>query len=233
MATRLSWSLSGLGFVRFKLRTLLLFVTIAAFACAAPILWQQYQLYRFKSYADRNLQALSESEHQRFNSIANSVLRRPDDTDTFGWGHTPWFLWRHPAGNLVLLEASHIMSIPGQSSARVTVIDENGKPINQTVFSTGWRIDVVNAERIDPISQSGLFFAINSQNVINGRDVAKQYYAIINDETFLLRIEDSNGNSLTNGTKNHMIGPELPHAYNVEQISNLKSLMDATIDNAR
>ena len=208
-------------------------VTIAAFVCAAPILWQQYQLYRFKSYVDRNLQAMSDSEHQRFNSIANSVLRRRDDNNTFGWGHTPWFLWRHPAGNLVLLEASHIMCIPGQSSARITVIDENGKRVNQTVFSTGWRIDVVNAERIDPISQTGLFFAINSQNEINGRDVAKQYYAIIDDETFLLRIEDSNGNSLMNGNKNHMIGPELPAEYNVEKISDLKSLMDATIESAR
>ncbi len=125
------------------------------------------------------------------------------------------------------------MCIPGQSSARITVIDENGKRVNQTVFSTGWRIDVVNAERIDPISQTGLFFAINSQNEINGRDVAKQYYAIIDDETFLLRIEDSNGNSLMNGNKNHMIGPELPAEYNVEKISDLKSLMDATIESAR
>ena len=219
--------------MRFKLRTLLILVTIAAFACAAPILWRQIQLQRFKSYVDVDLQSLSESERQQFNSLANTVLRRSNDTDTFAWGPTPWFLWRNPSGGLVMLEASHLMSIPGQSSARITVIADNGNLLSQTDFLTGHRIDVVNAERIDPKSTNDLLFVINSQPVIHGRDVAKQFYTIIDDYPFLLRLEDSDGNPLSNGIQNHMIGPELPKQYDTTLIHNLKSTLAARIESAR
>ena len=219
--------------MRFKLRTLLILVTIAAFACAAPIIWRQIQLQRFKSYVDVDLQSLSESERQQFNSLANTVLRRSNDTDTFAWGPTPWFLWRNPSGGLVMLEASHLMSIPGQSSARITLLTENGKLLKQMDFSTGWRIDVASAERIDPNSKTEFLFVINSQPVIHGLDVTKQYYAILDDDSFLLRLEDSDGNSLENGTQNHMIGPELPQNFDAAKIENLKSLLAAKPRNAR
>ena len=189
------------------------------------------QLQRLKSYANIDLQSLSVSEQHQFNSLANSVL--PNGADTIGTKGVPWFLWTHPSGSLVLLEASHIRSIPGQSSARITVITGNGKLLTQTRFLTGHRIDVVNAHRLASKSRNEFLFVINSQPVINGRDVAKQFYTIIDDYPFLLRLEDSDGNPVENGNRNHLIGPELPKQYDKALFDKLRSMLADRFKNAR
>ena len=225
-------SLSGLSTLRFRLKSLLILVSLVAIACAAPAIWKNIQFQRFKTYLDRDLQSLDESECSHFNSIARSVLNRNSDENLLAWGHTPWFLWEHPNGNLVFLEAQNIFMIPGQSSARVTILNKNGNLINETEFATGWRIAVVNAERVDANNSGQFLFAINSAPVINGRDVTKQYYAIHDEHLILLRLEDSDGNVLKNGTENHMIGPELPERIDAESIEMLKSKLAVTLANA-
>ena len=132
----------------------------------------------------------------------------------------------------MFLEAQNIFMIPGQSSARVTILNKTGNLINETEFATGWRIDVVNAERVDANNSGQFLFAINSAPVINGRDVTKQYYAIHDEHLILLRLEDSDGNVLKNGTENHMIGPELPERIDGESIEMLKSKLAVTLANA-
>jgi hypothetical protein len=49
---------------------------------------------------------------------------------------------------------------------------------------------------------------VSSRPVINGRDVAKQYYALIGEKVLLVRLEDGGGNLIRNiyGTPNHTIG---------------------------
>ncbi len=215
-------------------RTLLVLLTIVAVAFATPFLWKQFQFQRLKSYIDCDLKSLTAPEQQRFNSIANSVLNRPDDTGSFlaSW-KCPCCLWKHPSGKLVLLEFSHLRSIPGQSSASVTVIAKGGHLISRTEFPTGWRIDVVDAERIDPESTTEFLFVINSKSVMGRGGVAKQFYTIIEDRPFLLRLEDFNGTLLSNGTENYRIGPELPEQFDATLLDNLKSTLPAKIDSAR
>ena len=221
-----------LKILRFRLKTLLILVTLAAVACSDPAICKQTQFQKFKTYLNRDLQNLDEYEFQNFISIAKSVLARKTDKGLSRWRSAPWFLWEHPSGNLVFLQASKIVSIPGQSSARITMLNKNGEPINETEFSTGWRIDVISAGLIPDKKNKGFVFVINSSPVTGGRDVAKQYYSILGDCPILLRLEDSAGNVLENRTENHMIGPEIPEGIDPESIEMLKSQLAATLANA-
>jgi hypothetical protein len=55
---------------------------------------------------------------------------------------------------------------------------------------------------------SGDVLEVESEPVINGRDVAKQYYALIGEKLLLIRLEDSKGKLIRNvyGAPNHTIG---------------------------
>ena len=124
-----------------------------------------------------------------------------------------WFVWRVPTGNgerLVLFQGERIWSIPGTSNARVYLFDMAGRLAGQSSFSTGWRIDIVDAEIVTDKIEGETLIRVSTAPVINGADIAKQYYAIVDDAPVLLRLEDSSGACLANvySAPNHTIGPE-------------------------
>ena len=219
--------------MRFSLKRLLAFVTLIALICAAPTCWQQIQLQRFRTYIDHDLEKLSEAERKTFVSITDSVLNRPDFSDQPPLMPEPYFLSRLSNGNLILVERSLAGPVPGNSLIRISAIKSNGMLLSQTEFSTGWRIGIVSAKRIVEEFPSDFVFVVNSKPEHAGREVAKQFYAMIDGYPFLLRLEDPFGNPLQNQTRHFKIGPELPPKYDSALVEKLKASLTTKTDNAR
>ena len=219
--------------MRFSLKKFLIFVTVIVLICAAPTCWHQIQLQRFRTYIDRDLQSLSDAEFETFTSVTNSILNRPDYREEPPLIPEPYFLNRLPNGNLVLVERSLAGPIPGHSLIRVSTMTDNGKLLSQTEFSTGWRIRIVGAQPIVTESPNEFLFVIKTEPVIAGRDVAKQFYTIIDNYPYLLRIEDCLGNPIKNETRHFKIGPDLPEKYDAALVRKHRLTLATRLKTAR
>ena len=219
--------------MRFSLKKLLVFVTTIVLICAAPTCWHQIQLQRFKTYIDRDLQSLSDAEFETFTSVTNSILNRPDYREEPTRIPKPYFLKRLPSGKLVLVERSLAAPIPGHSLIRVSTITYNGRLLSEAEFPAGWRIGIVGAQAIPPDSPNEFQFVVKTELQFAGRDVAKQFYTIIGNDLFLLRLEDSLGNPLPNETGHFKIGPELPEKYDAALVRKQRYALVTRLKNAR
>lgn len=107
-----------------------------------------------------------------------------------------------------LIEESPLVMIPGNSGLRVHVFTHDGSLVRSSVFQTGWRIFITDI-RVAYLEQIGRkAIEVRSAPAINGRNVAKQFYALINDEVLLIRLEDEARNLIGNayGAPNHTFG---------------------------
>jgi hypothetical protein len=107
-----------------------------------------------------------------------------------------------------LIEESPLLTIPGNSGLGVHVFAHDGSLMRSSVFQTGWRIFITDI-RVVFLEQIGRkAIEVRSAPAINGRDVAKQFYALINDEVLLIRLEDNPGNLIRNayGAPNYTFG---------------------------
>ncbi|MFL6335844.1 MAG: hypothetical protein ACJ754_21250 [Pyrinomonadaceae bacterium] len=110
-----------------------------------------------------------------------------------------------------LIVESPLLSIPGESRLQVHIFNTEGHVLSFSNFSSGWRIDVTGVEvEYAPEVKRGVV-VVSSQPVINGRDVVKQFYALIGDQVILIRLEDSRGQLVRNeyGAFDHPIGPSI------------------------
>jgi hypothetical protein len=107
-----------------------------------------------------------------------------------------------------LIEESPLLTIPGNSGLSVHVFTQDGSLLRSSVFQTGWRIVVTNIRVIYLAQINRMALEVRSAPVINGRDVAKQFYALINDDVLLIRLEDKAGHLIRNayGAPNHTFG---------------------------
>ena len=107
-----------------------------------------------------------------------------------------------------LIEESPLLMIPGNSGLSVHIFAQDGSLIRSSAFQTGWRIFVTDI-RIAYLPQiKREVVEVRSAPAINGRDVARQLYALINDEVLLIRLEDKAGHLIRNayGAPNHTFG---------------------------
>jgi hypothetical protein len=109
----------------------------------------------------------------------------------------------------VLVEELPLMSIPGDARLRVHVFDAQGKRLSNSEFTCGWRIEVTGVKRTRVPELDRNILEVGSGPVINGRDVARQYYALAGDAVVLVRLEDSKGRPVKNifDVPGHAIGP--------------------------
>lgn len=107
-----------------------------------------------------------------------------------------------------LIEESPLLTIPGNSGLSVHIFALDGSLIRSPVFQTGWRIAItdIRVAYLRQINREAL--EVRSEPVINGRDVAKQFYALVNDDVLLIRLEDKAGHLIRNayGAPNHTFG---------------------------
>jgi hypothetical protein len=114
---------------------------------------------------------------------------------------SPWHVWktdRSGETRYIVLLGENLLIIPGGSSAAIQLFDSTAKIIRSWSFQTGWRIGLSDASLERSAELDGDLLVIRTYRVINGRDVAKEIFAIGADQLRLVRLEDSNGNAVQN-----------------------------------
>lgn len=126
----------------------------------------------------------------------------------------PWHVWKfnEPEARYVVFSGQHIFMIPGTSSASILLVSASGAEIGSWSFSTGWRIDIQSACISFDDKLQAQVITVSTAPVINGRDVAKQYFALVDDKLYFIRMEDSKGKLIRNHylSPNHTLGGDLP-----------------------
>ncbi|MHC4663716.1 MAG: hypothetical protein ACYS8W_18810 [Planctomycetota bacterium] len=159
----------------------------------------------------RDLREMEKGAKAEMEKLINRLTKKKKDR--LRWSGSPWYIWRIPEEGekfRYLLFIGHpLMSIPGASGAEIYIFASSGKKISYTSFSTGWRIGISVASLSIVKSGGGPIITVDSRPAINGRPVMKQYYGVIGDEIWTIRIEGSNGELLNNRYvyPNHTIGP--------------------------
>ena len=107
----------------------------------------------------------------------------------------------------VLIEDAPLFTIPGVSRLQMSVFDQDGKLLDSSEFSAGWRI-LTDEIKFVQVKNFREVLEVQSFPVINGADIRKQYYALVGDKMRLVRLEDSKGVLRANayGSPNHTIG---------------------------
>lgn len=108
----------------------------------------------------------------------------------------PWYIWKaHHRGRrrYVVLLGESLMSIPGGTSACVRLFDEASTTIQSWSFQTGWRNELTSALVKYSTELGTDVLVLRTAPVINGRDIASEYFAIDDDRLRLIRLEDSKG----------------------------------------
>lgn len=102
--------------------------------------------------------------------------------------------------------------VPGQAFGSLSMFDENGKPIENWFFSSGWRLGVGMPAVAFAAELNAFVISVPSAPYINGKDIAKQVYAVSGDQLFFVRLEDKLGALIRNKYlhPNHTIGFDKP-----------------------
>jgi hypothetical protein len=129
---------------------------------------------------------------------------------------TPWHVWKFSTpkneARYVVFSGRHLFSIPGESSASVHLVSASGAELASWRFSTGYRSDIKSASMsFDDRMQSQLI-VVSSAPSIGGADVRKQYFALVDDKLYFIRMEDSKGRLVRNHylSPNFTLGGDLP-----------------------
>ena len=146
----------------------------------------------------------------------------------------PWHVWKTNHNGVVryvVLLGEREMIIPGGSSACVLLFDGAAKRIKNWCFQTGWRINLDRA-LFDFSAELGSDVIILHMNrLINGRNVAKEYFAISADRLQFIRVENDKGEAVQNEYvfPNFEIGDVPPVDTEGEWIAMLRSAEKADI----
>jgi hypothetical protein len=108
----------------------------------------------------------------------------------------------------VLVQESPLVSIPGSCGLRISVFSSEGNQLDSSEFDSGWRIALGSMRFMRVEGLDGDILEVESHQFINGRDVAKQYYALVGRRMLLIRLEDSERRLIQNtySSPNHTIG---------------------------
>ena len=168
------------------------------------------------SYRDRDMRALNAETIREIEAAARVLIPERNGAGRSCSDCRPWFFWRiqHPPGQTryILFDGQPLYMIPGASRARVSVFEPDGQLLSSSAFSTGWRLHLEGAMLSSENPLGVPLIVALTRPSINGSDVARQYYAIIEDKVALLRFESSSGRLLRNpyAAPNLAIGPPLP-----------------------
>jgi hypothetical protein len=196
-----------------------------ACATASPAVAQISTLKRF---VGKDLRALSDKER----APLAQLLSGKDNHDSF-FGRSPWYVWaigKPKSARFVAFEGQPTRIWPGADAARIHLFDPSGKKLGQWHFSTGWRISMHSAAISYSEDFSAHIVSVVTTPHINGRDVAKQFFAISDNELYFVRMEDHNGQLLDNdyATPTFTIGIH-PSAQTPEEWMGLLSSGDKAV----
>src|SRR5260370_20131823 len=107
----------------------------------------------------------------------------------------PWYVWKRNSDGrtrYVVLLVESLMSIAGGSSACIQLFDSKAKKVNSWSFQTGWRIALVDGSIEYSSDLASDMIVLHTGPVINGLNIAKEYFAISGDRLRLVRMENDN-----------------------------------------
>jgi hypothetical protein len=181
-------------------------MTVSVMSRAKALLWvsgvfllssihgQTTELDRFVG-RDLWTRQLSKKDLRRLTNIVGIVprgdLREPD----------PWHVWktnRSGETRYIVLLGESLAIIPGGSSACIQLFDAAAKRIEGLCFQTGWRITLVDASIEYSDSLASDLVVIHTAPVVNGLNIAREYFAIKNDRIRVVRMENDKGELVQN-----------------------------------
>jgi len=133
--------------------------------------------------------------------------------------------------NYVSIIGKPLIVIPSNSEIYFEIYNEDGSLINSGTFNAGWRISIEKIEvRFSP-EIGRKIIEVTSEPVINGRDIFKQYFALVGNEIRLIRLEDSKGQAVRNDyhAPNMTIGLNITEHSSEEWKTSLKSVDSAEV----
>lgn len=178
---------------------------------------------RLDQFVGRDLwkQRPSKSEREYLNDLVGSLPA----SGGVEMEPAPWHVWKATRDGqtryIILLGAPEFI-VPGGSSACVQVFDPLAKKLSSWSFQTGHRITFVDAsiEHSSPLATD--LIVLHMSRFINGRNIAKEYFALDHDRLRLIRLEDDQGKL----TQNEYVFPNyeiglVPDAKTVEEWARL------------
>jgi hypothetical protein len=110
----------------------------------------------------------------------------------------PWYVWmftnQKKEARYVVFSGKRMGFCPNQSEASVILLSSAGEELGRWNFSTGWRIELKSAHLNYDERLQAQRISIETEPVKpNGRDITKQYFAIVNDSLYFVRMENSDG----------------------------------------
>lgn len=191
-----------------KRKVFYLFITILAFSIgvSAVFYWcfdrkveDKSEIWkRVLSFEDQNLSKLSNEQKIK---LFQDFYRLFDKEIYAGYGEEVLFSKISNENNqkyYVLIGEEPLVTIPGDCGLYFQIFDSSGNHINSLSFKAGWRIDLKDI-KIRYSSEIGReIVEVSSEPVINGRDIVKQFYALVGKEILLIRLENSKGQAVKN-----------------------------------
>lgn len=173
-----------------------------------------------EEYLDQDLRSLSEQQHKELIDLLKSILslsdrkikilaNRAGDWRCCG----PWYLWKRDGSSGFLLFWGHrIMSVPGESSASIYLLDEKCRVVSTNRFRTAYRGDIRAASYKETPCCSGKVVRIETAPVIGGAPSATLFIGIEDQRPALIRFENKNGTVGQNKyyAPNWTVGPPVP-----------------------
>jgi hypothetical protein len=174
--------------------TLVFCALVGVFGQPASIRAQTTELDRFVG-RDLWKNRLPASEQARLNGVVGrvpkGVMMEPE----------PWRVWKTSRNGLsryIVLLGEPEMIVPGGSSACVLLFDGASKRIRSWCFQTGWRISLDNASFEFSTDLASDVIVLHMFRFINGRNVAKEYFAVGDDRLRFVRMENDKGEAVQN-----------------------------------
>ena len=142
----------------------------------------------------------------------------------------PWRFWKATGvgqAQYIFLLGESLVLIPGGSSVCVQTFDGSAKRINSWSFQTGWRIALTGASIQYSNEIASDLIAIHTVPIVNGLNIAKEYFAIGGNRLRLIRLENDKGEPVQNeyALPNYEIGV-VPEAHTVEEWAGLLESKD-------
>ena len=162
-------------------------LSLLTMICLLPLSATQAQTTKFDRLVGKDLwkNRLSKKDELGLDKLLGAVPREMAEP-------AAWHVWktnRNGQTRYVVLLGKPEITIPGGSSAGLQLFDASGKKINSWYFQTGWRITFVSASIEFSSDLEADLIVLHMARFINGRNVAKEYFAISNDRLRLVRIE--------------------------------------------
>ncbi len=151
----------------------------------------------FLSFENQKLSPLENSRRTELSAALDELVR----DDEGGFGSLRLISNISNANNqsfYILIGEDPLITIPGSCRLRIHLFDLDGKHLNYLSFNAGYRIGLKDIKVRYSSEIEREIIEVESEPVINGRNIAKQFYALIGTEILPIRLENDKQQTVLN-----------------------------------